>query len=65
MNNRKISAIQIGIALIFAGVILLTSNLMNNSEQSGTATLLLIAIWFIPFSYLVKIKSKNRKATRC
>lgn len=65
MSKKKISALQIGIALLFAGAILLTSFLMNNTEQSGTATFLLISLWFIPFSYLVKIGRKNRKTNCC
>jgi hypothetical protein len=65
MSSKTISLLQIGIALIFAGAILLTNNLMNNSEHSGTATFLLIALWFIPFSYLVKIERKNRKSRCC
>ena len=65
MSNKKNAVLQLGIALLFAGAILLTSYLMKGSEYSNTATFILIGLWFIPFSYLVKIKSKNRKATHC
>ncbi|MCW8850130.1 MAG: hypothetical protein OQJ81_09160 [Melioribacteraceae bacterium] len=65
MSNKKNSVLQVLIALLFAGAILLTSYLMNGSEYSKTATFLLIGLWFIPFSYLVKIKNKNRKTTCC
>lgn len=64
MNTKKIILLQIGIALLFAGAILISSYFMNNSEHSQTITFLLIALWFIPFSYLLKIRSKNHK-TRC
>ena len=65
MSNKKNAVLQLGIALLFAGAILLTSYLMKGSEYSNTATFIFIGLWFIPFSYLVKIKSKKSKTTCC
>lgn len=64
MSFKKNTILQIINALLFAGAILLTNYLMNNSDHRETATFLLIGLWFIPFSYLAKIESKNRRA-RC
>lgn len=64
MSTKIIALLQIGIALLFAGAILLTNYLMNGSEHTETVTFLIIGLWFIPFAYLVKLESKNRK-TRC
>ena len=45
MSSKTVPLLQIGIALIFAGAILLTSYLMDNSNQSQTVMYILIAIW--------------------
>ena len=58
MSSKKVAILQIGVALLFALAILLSSYFIDSSEQSQTVTTILIAIWFVPFSYLVKIKVK-------
>jgi hypothetical protein len=65
MSSKKVAILQIGVALLFALAILLSSYFIDSSEQSQTVTTILIGIWFVPFSYLVKMKSKNRKTTCC
>ena len=40
------------VSLFFAAAILVASYLMKGTEYGDTATYVLIAIWFIPFSYL-------------
>ena len=65
MSSKKVAILQIGVALLFALAILLSSYFIDSSEQSQTISTILIAIWFVPFSYLVKTDSKNRKSRCC
>ena len=65
MNNKKINFLQIGIALFFAAVIILSNYLMKGSEHSDTVMYLLIALWFIPFLYLSRLANKNKKENVC
>ncbi|KAA3613119.1 MAG: hypothetical protein D8M58_12485 [Calditrichaeota bacterium] len=61
MNSRKIAALQIGVALFFAATILLASYLGG----SDTITYLIIAVWFIPFSWLASKEQKQRSNKHC
>lgn len=65
MSKRKIKFLQIGIAMFFAAVIILSNNLMKGSEHSGTVMYLLIVLWFIPFLYLSRLANKNKKENVC
>ena len=65
MSSKRVSQLQIGIALIFAGIILLSSYLMKGSEYAEIIMFVIIAMWFIPFSYLANIKSKAQKSKCC
>lgn len=64
MTNKKASLLIIIISLFFAAAMIISSLLLNDtqySDHSQTITYFLIALWFIPFSYLLKIANKNRK----
>lgn len=50
MSPRKAAALQIAIALAFAAAMLATSAWFP--ENSDTVRNLMIAVWWIPFSYL-------------
>ena len=65
MTNKKINLLQIGIALVFAAVIILSNYLMKGAEHSDTVMYLLIALWFIPFLYLSRLANKNKKENVC
>ena len=43
---------MIVVSLLFAAAILIASYLLRGTEHGDTATNFLIAIWFIPFSFL-------------
>lgn len=43
---------QIGLALLCAGVMLVTAYSLADSEYSKTVEFLVIAVWWVPFSYL-------------
>jgi len=67
MTNNKIALLQIGVALFFAAAILLSSYLLGGTQyehNSDTVTFFIIAIWFIPFSFLAKEANKNAKANK-
>ena len=52
MNKPKVAAVKlILISLAFATMILFSSWLMRGFEHRMTVTYLLIALWWIPFSY--------------
>ena len=64
MNKKKIAVFQISIALVFATAILLSSYLLEGTlyaKHTDTVSFLLIAVWFVPFTFLAQ---KERK-TKC
>jgi phosphatidylserine synthase len=65
MSNKKINFLQIGIAILFAAAIILSNFLIKGSEHSDTILFVLIALWFVPYLYLSKLKNKNRKEKIC
>lgn len=54
MNPKKTTLSIILVSLAFAIAILISSYIFADTEYSQTATFILIAIWFVPFSYLLK-----------
>jgi len=52
MNSKKIAILHIFTALIFAGAILYSSWILGDSEHSETITLIIIALYMVPFSML-------------
>ena len=58
MNRKKATALNYGISIIFAAAMLTTSYLLKGSEHAQTATHLLIALWFIPFTLLSRVSAK-------
>lgn len=61
MNTNKIALLQIGIALFFATAMIVSSLLLTDTpyrQHSDTVIFFLIALWFIPFSWLAKKKEK-------
>ncbi len=65
MSSKKASILNIVTALFFASLIIISSYLMEGSEQKDTIMYLLIAVWFIPFTYFSKIENKYKKARKC
>lgn len=58
MQNNKLALLNILISIIFAGLMIGASYLFQGEEYKNTVTYMLIALWFIPFSYL-SYKSKK------
>jgi uncharacterized membrane protein len=66
MKINKYEKLNLIVALLFAVFMLVTAYFMQGSEYKQTVMLLLIALWFVPFSCLnKKSKSKAILAGRC
>jgi len=53
----------IGVSLFFAGSMILASWMMGGSEQESTGTMLLMAVWWVPYSMLTAV-SGSRECRR-
>ena len=60
MNKKTKAYINIGISILFAAAILISSSIIEDKNNSNTMMYLLIAIWFVPYSYL-NMESKKCK----
>ena len=63
MKPTNAALLNILVALIFAVAILFADSLLAGSEHSDTVKYLLIALWWIPFSFLSTCT--KCAATRC
>ncbi len=63
MSSKKIAILQLVIALFFAGLILTIGAFVSDQALQSFLTYLLIAVWFVPFTFLgaTESKRKNRK----
>ena len=67
MSPNRAKILNIVISIIFAAAMIVSSLLLNKTvyyDHSQSVVLFLIALWFIPFSYLSKFEEKRRK-THC
>ena len=63
MRRRSHPAfLMILVSLMFAAAILIASYLLRGTEHGDTATYFLIALWFIPFSFLCAQTSRPCKS---
>ena len=58
MDLKKATYLNIGISILFAVAMILSSYFLDGSEFEQTATNLLIALWFIPFALLSRASLK-------
>lgn len=52
MSGRKTAALQILVSLLFAAVMVGCAWVTKGSEHSLTLTMLLLAVWWVPFTAL-------------
>ncbi len=52
MNPKKVAILNIAVAIFFAAAIIFSDFLLAGTEYNEIARNALIALWFIPFSYL-------------
>jgi hypothetical protein len=60
MTAQKAAKLSIAISIVFAIAIMLGTWLTADTQYHQVVTYVLIAIWFIPYSYLSTISSKDR-----
>ncbi|MGI9470959.1 MAG: hypothetical protein ACR2NZ_05480 [Rubripirellula sp.] len=48
------------VSLFFAGAILVSSYLLRGTDHGDTATYFIVALWFIPFSYLCATSEREK-----
>ena len=53
MDSKKVTLYIILVSLAFAIAILMSSYMLSDTDYAETAMFILIAIWFIPFTYLI------------
>lgn len=59
MNSNKIAVLHIVVALIFAGIILVSSWLMGDSDNDNTFTVVTLAAWMIVSGFLNSYSAKK------
>ena len=63
LTPKKLAALNIGVSLIFAAAILVANFFFKDSSYDETITYSLIAVWWIPFSWLTAMTQRaNQKA---
>lgn len=60
MNPRKAGILNIIFSLLFAAAILISSYYMAEYDRSQNITLLLIALWLIPFTYFTNLSGQKK-----
>jgi ABC-type bacteriocin/lantibiotic exporter with double-glycine peptidase domain len=61
MSPKKAVVLNIIIALIFAGAILLSSWILKDTKHAMTVTYIIIALWFIPSGILTAAGVRKNK----
>ena len=52
MDKKRAAVLNIAVSIFFAIAILLSSYMLGDSPASETVMFILIAVWWVPFSYL-------------
>jgi hypothetical protein len=58
-SQKHITRNIILISVIFAAVILTASVTIDDADTARTVTLMLIALWFVPFLYFAKARNQS------
>lgn len=64
MNEKKRASLLIGISIVFAIAMMVSSSLIEDGGTSQTVTYILLAIWWIPFSFLSAAAGKRRRCAK-
>ena len=59
MNPKKAAFLIIIVSIAFAIAIVISSYLLADTGYSQTAMFILIAIWWIPFTYFIKMSKRK------
>ncbi len=61
MSPKKATLSIVIISIVFAAAMIMLSGFWADKAYLQTVILLLIALWFVPFAYLTKVKKENHK----
>jgi len=65
MNAEKATKLILIISLGFAAAIVFSSFFLPNNDDMQAITFVLLTLWLIPFSYLLKLKNKATQEPHC
>lgn len=54
MDSKKAKLAMIFVSIFFALAMIISSYFIDDKDHATTVVFLLIAVWFVPFSYLSK-----------
>ena len=58
-NPKRATRNLIFASVVFAAAILIASVAIVDKDASQTVTLMLIALWFVPFLYFAKVRNQS------
>lgn len=58
MTSEKVAKLSLSISLGFAALIVFSSFFLPTDDSVHAVTFVLITVWLVPFSYLLKLKKK-------
>ncbi|MBK6326214.1 MAG: hypothetical protein IPF56_09770 [Chloroflexi bacterium] len=61
MSPQKATLSIVIVSIVFAAAMIISSIFLADKAYLQTVILLLIALWFVPFAYLTKVKKENQK----
>lgn len=61
MTSEKVARLTLLISLGFAALVVFSSLFLPNGDDRQAITFVLITVWLIPFSYLLKLRKKALK----
>ena len=59
MNPKNARMFIILVSIVFAIAILISSQVFAGTRYGGVAIFMLIALWFVPYTYFIKLKNRN------
>ena len=60
MSSKKATLYLIIVSLIAAAAMMLSSALLDGADSAQTVMFLIIAVWFVPFSWLAQRAAKKK-----
>lgn len=59
MSPKKATLSIVIVSIVFAAAMIISSVILADKAYLQTVILSLIALWFVPFAYLIKVKKEN------
>jgi len=64
MNPKNARIFIILISIVFAIAILVSSQVFAGTRYAGVSIFMLIALWFVPYTYFIKQKNRNAESNQ-